>query len=96
MTIDFITKDELQALVREFEARLQRAIQEVQRGSQVIYTNDDLSRKLGVSKRTLQNWRDEGLIDYTQVGHKLFYTEEAIDTVMEKFKKSSFRAVQQK
>lgn len=37
------------------------------------YTNRDVCRLLGVSLRTMQNYRDKGLIPYSQVGHKCYY-----------------------
>ncbi len=43
-----------------------------------IYSNDDLIEKLSVSKSTLQNYRNKGLLKFNKVGRKLFYTEEQV------------------
>lgn len=48
------------------------------------YTNRDVCRLLGVSQRTLQNYRDKGLIPYSQVGHKCYYKIKDIEDFIEK------------
>jgi hypothetical protein len=45
-------------------------------GSEVI-------RALKISSRTLQNYRDRGIIPFSQVGHKIFYKASDIDKFME-------------
>lgn len=37
-------------------------------------TNEDLMEVLKVSRRTLSNWRDHGLIGFLKVGSKIFYS----------------------
>lgn len=48
------------------------------------YTNRDVCRLLGISLRTLQNYRDKGLIPYSQVGHKCYYKISDVEEFMEK------------
>jgi hypothetical protein len=48
------------------------------------YDNRQVCRLLGVSLRTLQNYRDKGLISYSQTGHKCYYRIADIDRFMEK------------
>lgn len=33
----------------------------------------DVCEKLGISKRTLQTYRDRGLLPYSQINHKIYY-----------------------
>jgi hypothetical protein len=35
--------------------------------------NDDVCALLKISKRTLQNYRDTGILPFTQIGHKCYY-----------------------
>ncbi|MGP1462997.1 helix-turn-helix domain-containing protein [Tannerella sp.] len=35
--------------------------------------NGDVCRILSISKRTLQHYRDKGIIPYTQIAGKIFY-----------------------
>ena len=46
--------------------------------------NQAVCQALGVSKRTLQSFRDKGLIPYSQIGHKCFYKQEDIKEFIEK------------
>ena len=44
-----------------------------------IYCESDLTQLLSTSKRTLVNWRKNGLIKYSKVQGKIFYTWEHIE-----------------
>jgi hypothetical protein len=83
MQIDLVTKTELEGWGRNLEEMIQRTTRNTQGGEQGVYDTDDLCKKLKVSKRTLQNWRDEGLIEFSQIGHKIYYTESAVNQMFE-------------
>ena len=38
-----------------------------------LITDDEMQRRLGVSRTTLYNWRKEGTLPYLRIGKKLFY-----------------------
>jgi excisionase family DNA binding protein len=46
-----------------------------------VYTNDEVCELLRVTKKTLQKWRDEGRIGFSQVksGGKVWYTKNHIE-----------------
>jgi DNA-binding transcriptional MerR regulator len=44
--------------------------------------SEAVMRKLGISKRTLQNYRDSGLLPHSIVGGKFFYSIRDIDDLM--------------
>ncbi|MFV0587977.1 helix-turn-helix domain-containing protein [Bacteroides reticulotermitis] len=48
------------------------------------YNNKDVCRLLGISLRTLQTYRDKGLIPYSQVGHKCYYKIQDVEEFIEK------------
>lgn len=48
--------------------------------------NQDVCRILNISKRTLQTYRDNGTLAYTQINHKIFYKPEDVETVINKLK----------
>lgn len=48
------------------------------------YTDAELSKRLKVSRRTTQEWRTNGVIDYIQLGGKILYSESAITALMER------------
>jgi len=46
--------------------------------------NQAVCRRLNISKRSLQTFRDKGLIPYSQIGHKCFYKQEDVAEFLEK------------
>ena len=47
-------------------------------------TSDEVCRLLGISKRTLQNYRDNKLIPFSQIGRKIYYKAEDINNYLER------------
>ena len=45
---------------------------------------DEVMQKLGISRRTLQNYRDNGILPYSTVGGKFYYSIRDIADVMMK------------
>lgn len=48
--------------------------------------NADVCRTLNISKRTLQTYRDNGTIPYTQINHKMFYKPKDVEIVLERLR----------
>ena len=46
--------------------------------------NADVCQMLNISKRTLQTYRDTGIIPYAQINHKMFYKPKDVEEVMER------------
>ena len=49
-----------------------------------ILDNQEFLQFMHISKRTTQNWRNSGVIAYSQVGSKIYYCLSDIDKLMEK------------
>ncbi len=47
--------------------------------------NQDVMMLLNVSKRTLQTYRDERMIPFSQVGNKIYYKAKDVEKFLEKF-----------
>jgi hypothetical protein len=45
---------------------------------------DEVLKALKISKRTLQSYRDKGLLNYSQFGNKLFYKVDDVKALLEK------------
>ena len=43
-----------------------------------VYSSEALAELLGIGERTLRKYREEGLISYSRVGDKIFYSDEDI------------------
>lgn len=48
--------------------------------------NQAVCQILSISKRTLQTFRDKGLIPYSQIGHKCFYKPEDVKEFLERYR----------
>ena len=51
--------------------------------------NADVCRMLNISKRTLQTYRDNGTIPYSQINHKMFYKPKDVEKVLENLRNES-------
>ena len=48
-----------------------------------FYTDDELSKKLKLSRRSLQDYRNEGRISYIKLGGKILYRSSDIEKLLE-------------
>ena len=48
--------------------------------------NQDVCEILKISKRTLQTYRDNGTLPYSQIGHKMLYKPEDVKQIINKLK----------
>ena len=44
--------------------------------------NGDVCRLLGISKCTLQHYRDTGVLPFAQIGHKCYYKREDVERLL--------------
>ena len=56
-----------------------------------FYTDEELSKKLKLSRRSLQDYRNEGRIPYIKLGGKILYRASDIEKLLEDGYKESFR-----
>ena len=47
--------------------------------------NQEVCDILGISKRTLQTYREKGLLPFSQIKHKIFYKPGDIETLLRSF-----------
>ncbi len=51
---------------------------------ELYLTDKELSERLKISRRTLQEWRNSGKIEFIQFEGKILYTESAIQRLLDK------------
>lgn len=56
-----------------------------------FYDNQEVMQMLHISKRTLQAWRDDGKINFSQVGAKIYYYESDIKELLKKNYNKKFK-----
>ena len=52
-------------------------------GQEHYLTGDEICRRFHVCKRTLQTYRDRGLLPYSQINHKIYYRTEDVEVFVE-------------
>jgi excisionase family DNA binding protein len=55
------------------------------------YTVEELSKKLKISRRSLQDYRNEGRIPYIKLGGKILYCSSDIEKLLEEGYKDSWK-----
>lgn len=82
--MDIRTFDSLFSRIREIEeqsAGLSRKHQDI--GLKRWLDNEDVCNILGISKRTLQTYRDKGLLPFSRIRNKLFYRPDDIEFLLQ-------------
>lgn len=59
------------------------------KGLQKWLDNQDVCLILNISKRTLQTYRDNGTLPYTQIERKMFYKPQDVERVLNQLKSKS-------
>jgi len=74
--------------------RLEKIIQQQKNNKiadpkQIILDNADLLQLFKISHRTAQNWRDQKIISYSQIGGKIYYRMSDIQKLLDENYKES-------
>ncbi len=85
MSLDLFLDEKFQALSKKIDEVISKLNNEESKSTSQIYDSKTLASMLGISRRTLQNWRDKQLIEFSKVGSKIFYTEEQVQKFIKKF-----------
>ena len=60
-------------------------------GGERFFTDKEVSERLKVSRRTLQDYRNEGRIPYIQLGGKILYRESDIERMLSDSYRPAYR-----
>ncbi|MDH6356534.1 helix-turn-helix domain-containing protein [Parabacteroides sp. PF5-9] len=82
----FQTLDEVQEAIRE---ALKRRTPHL--NGEKYLTNNDVSKLLNLSTRTLQDWRDNGVISYIQISGKVLYRQSDVLKLLESHYQESWQ-----
>ena len=52
--------------------------------------NQEVCMILNISKRTLQTYRDNGTLPYSQINHKMYYKPEDIERILNRLKNKPY------
>ena len=78
MIIDVLTKNDIQSLEERIMLIAESLKSNEIKGIGKIYNTKELSVKLNVSTKTINNWRDARIIEYIKIQNTILYTDKAI------------------
>lgn len=89
--MDLLTNETEEVIAnQEMITRLRYLIEEILKNyrpvmnGEIYLSGEDVCRLLHISKRTLQQYRDDNILPYVQIGGKIIYKETDIMTELEK------------
>jgi hypothetical protein len=82
MKIELVTKEDLLQVENKLEQLLNLIL--AGNGDHKIYNTQELAEKLKVSTKTIQNWRQQRLIEFSRVGSLIFYTSKSVEEFLAK------------
>jgi excisionase family DNA binding protein len=94
MLIEMITSQEIQEVLAKLEG-LEKEVTLISSGkneASTLFTVAEACKFLHVSTRTLQTYRDGGLIRFSQVGSKIFFRRSDIDEFLARHDVKPFNA----
>ena len=81
--IESKTFEVMQKRFEAFTARIDELCnQNEERGLKKWMDNQDVCQILNITKRTLQTYRDNGMLPYTMIGHKSYYKPEDVERII--------------
>lgn len=86
-----LSKDQFNSLATSIEEIKQRVITDSKKPSDTYLDNQEFLLLMKISKRTAQNWRDEGKISFSQVGNKIYYKLSDVEELMQKHYIKAFK-----
>lgn len=84
-----LPESELMTVVKKMNDALD-ALTKPQAKEKEFVSNEEFMQMMSISKRTAQNWRDEGIIAFSQVGSKIYYSIADINKLLEETRKGKF------
>ena len=90
MTMDLLTNDneeviEQQQMMMQLRNRIEEILKNYRpvMNGEIYLSGEDMCRLLHISKRTLQQYRDDNILPFIQIGGKIIYKESDILNVLE-------------
>ena len=81
-----IETEDLKPIIERLE-KIEDAINEKKNGLEDQFVdNQEYLKIMGISKRTAQSWRDDGIFPFSQIGGKIYYCKNDVVKTLEKFR----------
>ena len=78
-----LPKEEYQQIQKQL-SEIKNALNKNQNPHDTFIDNAEFLKRMSISKRTAQTWRDEGIISFSQIGSKIYYKMSDVDKMLDK------------
>jgi len=78
-------------LLKRFDQLAARLESKEKEPKEVWIDNEDFTKRLKISKRTSQHYRDTGIISFSQIGSKIYYRLSDVEEMLKRNYKKAFR-----
>lgn len=82
-----LSYDQYTTIIRELRAIRQLLEAKPNDSAETFIDNWEFLRLMRISKRTAQSWRQSGIIPYSQIGNKIYYSLDDVDKLLEENRK---------
>ena len=92
MQLELLTKEEFHQWAEQFLERVCTIIRDPEKigHNAKLYNTKEASTYLKVCQKTLQNYRDDGLIKFSQINRKITFTQSDLDDFIKNYHKELF------
>jgi hypothetical protein len=85
-----LPKEEYQQIQKQL-SEIKNALNKNQNPHDTFIDNAEFLKRMSISKRTAQTWRDEGIISFSQIGSKIYYKMSDVDKMLDKNHRAAFK-----
>lgn len=86
MQIVAMTQEQFDEIISELKAMKQQLSDQKASIIDNQIENNEFCKRLKISKRTAQTWRDEGLVLFTQINGKIYYDINGVEAFFQAYK----------
>ena len=90
INIEVRTFEAMATRFEQFAKRVEELCANKDKSLQKWLDNQEVCLLLNISKRTLQTYRDNGTLPYSQIGHKMYYKSEDVERVLNQLKNKRY------
>lgn len=84
------SKELLLQILKKLDELTQKQLEKGLSTKEIYLDNQEFMQLLKISPRTAQHYRDEGLVTFSQIGSKIYYSLADIHVMLEKHKRPAF------
>lgn len=85
-----ISPQQYAELIQKLDSLKHLLTQKQKDPSNLFVDNQEFIQLMNISKRTAQKWRDEGIISFSQIGSKIYYSMADVQDLLAKTYRPAF------